>query len=302
MKRFVLALFALLLALLPTPARAQPAPLVIASGEVVEGDVATLDQPILVQGLVVGDVTSWSGSITIKGEVRGDVVSYAGSIELAEGARVGGNVLAMAGGVGRAAQASVAGQLLGDGPVAGGAMIASIATIFGQPTGQRSAQIPRPLVSGAMALLALLSCALFAALWPRRTAGAANALRHAPLHATGIGLLTTLLAAILLPPLASLLALSLVGLPFLLPLLLALQLPYLFGLTAIGRLLADALGWRDPRATLGAILACLLLLLPLAYIGVTAPLASAALFYLVSGVGLGAAILSRGGAYALRPG
>ena len=43
-----------------------------------------------------------------------------------------------------------------------------------------------------------------------------------------------------------------------------------------------------------------MILLPLALIAVAAPLASAALFYLISGAGLGAAILSRGGAYALQ--
>jgi hypothetical protein len=103
----------------------------------------------------------------------------------------------------------------------------------------------------------------------------------------------------LLPPLASLIALSLVGLPLLLPLLLVLQLPYLFGLTAIGRAIGGSASGQSPKPPQNAVLGTLPLLLPLALLGIVAPLASAALFYLVAGAGLGAAILSRGGAYTL---
>ncbi len=301
MKLFALMLLALLLALLPAPAHAQAGPLEIAPDEVIDGDVATFDRPIIVRGVVTGDVTSWSGSIRVEGEIGGDVVSYAGSIELSQGARVGGSVLALAGGVGRHAGASVAGQLLGEEPVAGGALVAGVATIFGRPTGSIAVSLPRPLVSGATALVALLLTAACAAIWPRRTAGVALALRSAPLPAAALGVLTTLLLALVLPALASLLALSLVGLPLLLPLLLALQLPYLFGLAALSRRLVEALGWQAARPALATTLGALLLLLPLVFVGAAAPMLSAAIFYLISSVGLGAAILSRGGAYAIRP-
>jgi hypothetical protein len=39
------------------------------------------------------------------------------------------------------------------------------------------------------------------------------------------------------------------------------------------------------------------ILIPLALLGISAPIWSTALFYILAGVGLGAAILSRGGAY-----
>lgn len=300
MKPLALTLLALLLALLPAPARAQSGPLLIAQGEVVQGDVATFDRPIVVQGVVMGDVTSWSGPITVEGAVGGDVVSYAGTIQLGPSAKVAGSVLALAGGAEQQAGAQVAGQLLGDEPIAGGALVASVATIFGRPTGEVALELPRPLVSGAMALLALLLTVACAALWPRRTAGTGLALRSAPLRAAGLGALTTLLLTIALPPLASLLALSLIGLPLLLPLLLALQLPYLFGLAALSRPLGERLGWRGRHPAGATALGAILLLLPLALVGAATPLASAAIFYLVSSVGLGAAILSRGGAYAIR--
>jgi hypothetical protein len=158
------------------------------------------------------------------------------------------------------------------------------------------------VISVALALAALLLCTALAAFWPMRGAGAILALRRAPVRAVGLGLLTTLLAALLLPPFAGLMALSLIGLPLLMPLLLLLQLPFLFGLAVLGRALAERLGVRARQPALTAALGVAALLLPVALVGATAPLASAALFYLLAGPGLGAAILSRGGAYAINVG
>jgi cytoskeletal protein CcmA (bactofilin family) len=298
MRTLALAVVALLLALGPGPARAQPpGGVVIAAGEVRAGDVATLERPIVVEGVVEGDVTSWSGPITVEGEVRGDVVSYVGTITLGPGAHVGGNLLAMAGGI-HGEPGAVAGAVLGDEPVAGTPFVASVATILGRQPESAAAEIPRPLLSALLALVSLALSALLAAIWPARSAGAAMALRRAPLRSGALGLLTTLLLALLLPPLASVLALSLVGLPLLVPLLIALQLPYLFGLAAIGRLLAASAGASRLHPALAAC-GAIVVLLPVAAVGVAAPLSSAALFYLVAGCGLGAAILSRGGAYEL---
>jgi len=291
-------LLALLLALAPTAAHAQPNPLVVAPGEVRASDLATVDQPILIAGVVEGDVTSWSGTITVEGEVRGDVVSYVGAITLGPTAKVSGSVMAMSGGL-HSAGAAVAGQLLGEQPVAGGTLVAGVARIFGTPVATGAGELPRPVVSGALALAALMLCVALTASWPLRTSGAAGALWRAPGRALALGLLSTLLAALLLPLLAGLLALSLVGLPLLVPLLLAMQLPYLLGLAVMGRALAERLGGQRHQPAVAAASGAAALLLPLALVGVQAPLASVALFYLIAGPGLGAAILSRGGAYAI---
>ncbi len=291
-------LLALLLALAPAAAHAQPKPLVVAPGEVRAGDLATVDQPILIAGVVEGDVTSWSGTITVEGEVRGDVVSYVGAITLGPTAKVGGSVMAMSGGL-HSAGAAVAGQLLGDQPVAGGTLVAGVARIFGTPAATGAGELPRPVVSGALALAAFLLCVALTASWPLRTSGAVGALWRAPGRALALGLLSTLLAALLLPLLSGLLALSLVGLPLLVPLLLAMQLPYLFGIAVMGRALAERLGGQRLQPAIAAASGAAALLLPLALVGVQAPLASVALFYFIAGPGLGAAILSRGGAYAI---
>lgn len=292
---------ALLLAFVPSSAHAQPSlppeALVVAAGQTAPGDVATVSRPIVVQGVVEGDVTSWSGSIFIEGEVRGDVVSYAGTIELGPGATVGGSVLALGGEVRRAAGAAVAGQQLNLEQAPGGQLIAGVAGIFGTDEGAAS-DLPQPLVAVALGLVALLLSVACALVWPRRTAGVSLALRRAPARSIAVGLLTTLLLALLAVPAGALLALSLVGLPLLLPLLLLLQTPYIFGLAGLGRAIAGRLGGPLPApaaTTVGA----LLILVPLILVGALAPVWSAALFYLIAGVGLGAAILSRGGAYAV---
>lgn len=303
MRRWVAILAALLAALSPGLALAQgPAPLTVAAGEVVHGDLASVDRPIVVEGTVEGDVTSLSGTITVSGAVYGDVVSYAGSIDIAPQAEVGGSVLSLGGGVVRDGGARVAGEVLGEEPFAGLAVAASLAPFLSLRGGAAAdLPFPLPLLSAALALMALLVALVCASVWPRRTLGVSLALRRAPGRAVAVGLLTTALVGLLLLPIGGLLAMSLVGLPLLLPLTLALQIPYLFGLACVGRALAVGVGPAgapEPAAAAGVAL----LLLPLGVVGAFAPLWGAAIFYLVASAGLGAAILSRGGAYAVRAG
>ncbi|NNJ10942.1 polymer-forming cytoskeletal protein [Chloroflexales bacterium ZM16-3] len=289
------------LALAPGRALAQGShPITVAVGQVIRGDLASFGDSILIAGTVDGDVTSWSGSITVLGTVHGDVVSYAGSIDLGSEAQVTGSVLSLGGGVAREGEARVAGQVLGENPLAGGAFVSSMAAILRPQAGAGTANdLPLPLISAALTLISLLLAAACAAIWPMRTLGVSRALRRAPVSSLGIGLLTTALIALLLLPLGGLIALSLVGLPLLLPLLLLLHAPYLFGLVGLGRALGERIrpGDTDPVAAVAGVA---LLLLPLGLVGTVAPLWGLALFYATASAGLGAAILSRGGAYALR--
>lgn len=289
---------ALALALLPGAALAQAAPVEVPAGTVVPGDLATFAQPIVVWGVVEGDVTSWGGDIFVAGTVHGDVVSYTGKVALAPAARVGGSVLALAGGLVHEPGALVAGAQLGAEPLPSGVVLASVAAIF-DPPGAANAELPRPLLSGALGLVAGLLTLAGTIVWPRRTQGVSLALRRLPGRSLGLGLLTTGLLAPLLVVLASLLALSLIGLPLILPLLLALQLPYLLGLAGLAQALGARLAADRPPPLVATAFGLLAIMPPLMIIGALAPLWSAALFYLAASAGLGAAILSRGGAYRL---
>ncbi len=290
--------FALFFACVPRPAYAQTAALVVAADERVVGDLATIGRPIVVAGLVEGDVTSWSGAIRISGTVLGDVVSYAGSVTLGPGADVRGSVLAVGGAVTREDAALVAGQVLGGEPVAGGRVLSSVFAIF-QPELAES-DLPRPLVSGMLALTALLLMVACAAVWPRRTMGVSLALRHAPRAAASLGVVSALLFGALTLLFTAFLALSLIGLPLILPLLLLVQAPFLVGLTGVARLLGERLGGRAWSSAAIVALGALLILIPLALLGISAPIWSTALFYTLASLGLGAAILSRGGAYSVQ--
>src|SRR5262249_58397566 len=81
MKRYVvLLLLGLWLGPGAALARAESDALVIAAGQHVPGNIATVAQDIRIDGTVAGDVTSWSGAITIAGSVGGDVGSYGGDL------------------------------------------------------------------------------------------------------------------------------------------------------------------------------------------------------------------------------
>jgi hypothetical protein len=295
MKRFATLLLICLL-LWPGAALAQGEDvLVVPAGRTEPGSIATVSQDIRVEGTVEGDVTSWSGSIIVLGTVGGDVVSYSGSVTIAPGAVVRGHALASGGGLQVAAGAAVAGQSIENS--AGGGALASLLDLImpGVDTGAFGG-LGRALFAGTAGALLAAFCLLFIAFWPRRTRLAARTLMHAPARALALGALTTLLLALVLPPLGALLVASVVGVPLLLiGAALALAL-YAYGLAVLSQLLG---GWLARRAGSkpGALpfLALLALVLPVMVVASLAPLAGALLFVALALPGVGAAILSRGG-------
>jgi cytoskeletal protein CcmA (bactofilin family) len=307
----VVLLFCLLLPAGAAAAQEREAPLVIPAGQTYVGDLATITRDIWVEGAVVGDVTSWSGAIVVSGHVEGDVVSYSGRVTIQAGARIGGHVLASGGVLQRDAGAVVAGQTIrGE---SGGVALANLLDLF-SPSGASGgeAAVGRALFGAALGVFLLAFTLLCIAFWPRRTVAASLMLRQAPGRALALGLLTTLLLALVLPPLAALLAATLVGLPLLIVLLAIIQAPYIYGLAtlvrAVGAVPPPAIlystrgegehrssrrdGETPSRATL--LLAAALALL-VAMGAALAPLWGMALFYLLASPGLGAALLSRGG-------
>jgi cytoskeletal protein CcmA (bactofilin family) len=311
--RFVFRLIMLLCLLLPTSAAAQEreAPLVISVGQTYDGDLATITRDIQIEGDVTGDVTSWSGAIVVSGRVDGDVVSYSGQVTILPGARIGGHVLASGGALQRASTALVTGQTIrGE---SGGKAWASVLGLF-SPTDRASgeAAVGRTLFGAVLGVFLLAFALLCIAFWPRRTMATSLTLRQTPGRALALGLLTTLLLLLAMPPLAALLAATLVGLPLLIVLLALIQVPYVYGLATLARAvgiaqhaaLAKGAGasWTARSVSSqndGLSRATLLfaggLALLVAVIATLAPLWGMALFYLLASPGLGAALLSRGG-------
>ncbi|MGB9739343.1 MAG: hypothetical protein C0184_12135 [Chloroflexus aggregans] len=299
MKRRRLVLFIIILTwvAVPTSAAAQePAPLVIAVDELYHGDIATFDQPVLVLGEVDGDITSWFGSITVRGVVRGDIVSYTGSIELDSGAVVEGNVLSLTGGVQMKSGAEANGAVIGIEPLAGSTVTtALINALRGQPQSRRF--LPTGISGIIGATITILLTVGLTLIWPRRTAGIGRALRAAPLRSALVGFLSTVLILAALPFVVGLLTLTLIGPILFLPLSLLLHVPYAIGFTGVARALTAA--WPPTwalRPPLAAAVGTLIIITPLVVVSTVAPTVALAIGYAVASWGLGAALISRGGA------
>jgi hypothetical protein len=299
MKWHIARIILLLALLLPMTAAAQPREdvLVIPAGQIHDGNLATTTQDIRVEGVVMGDVTSWSGDIEVLGRVSGDVVSYGGTVTIRSPARVGGHILASGGQLRLEAGAMVAGQAIrGEG---GGGALASLLDLF-SPAAASDADtaIGRVLFGAVLGVFLLAFCLLCIAFWPRRTAAASVMLRHATGRALTLGLLTTLMLTLALPPLVALLAATLIGLPLLVLLLALIQIPYVYGLATLARFVGARRGAEiaaPDRTTLAVAAGAALLV---AITAALAPLWGVALFYVLASPGLGAAILSRGGLFA----
>jgi hypothetical protein len=57
------------------------------------GDIVVFDGDVTIRGEVTGDVVAFGGDVTIRGVVAGDVVTFAGQATLGRRARVGGDVV-----------------------------------------------------------------------------------------------------------------------------------------------------------------------------------------------------------------
>jgi hypothetical protein len=293
-------MLAVLLALLAADnVYAQAEPLHVPAHSKIAEDIATVGRDILVDGEVMGDVTSWSGTITITGHVGGDVVSYGGAINLEDTAKVDGNVMALAGKINPGASDLVAGELIQGGPIGSSAM-ASVGRVFAELQGGSGAGMPSLVLSLGLALVTLALTLVSVAFWPQRTIGAGRTLLAMPGRSLTMGLLTTLILAALVLLLMLVLAITLIGLPLVVVVLLLVQFPYIYGMAA----LAQALGSRFERsaspgaAIRTAALGIIALLLPILLVSAFSLAFGAMLFYVLASAGLGAVILSRGGAFA----
>lgn len=291
MKRYVVLLALLLALLIPSAAFGQsltPADaLVVASGETHIGDLATVSQPIVIDGVVDGDVTSIRGNILVRGVVRGDVISLLGDVTFEQGALPEGHVMAAAGTVSTAAPLDLAqGQAVFNGNLGDQGAAALIPNSGSQPisAGQRVGLI---LV---LALLALASATLLSMLWPRSIEASSRVLAVAPNRALGLGMLWNGLVLLGGALLALFLIFSLIGLAVLPFVVLAAQIPYVAGLAVVGRTLGERMGRRGPLATALGGLVAVLPGIALAFVNLPAAFA---LFYLVAGAGVGGLFLMR---------
>lgn len=296
MRRMLLVLVLLCACLLPgvSAAQSEEGPLLIAREQQYSGSVATSYRDIRVEGSVIGDVTSLNGTIEILGHVTGDVVSYSGNVIVRGGASVEGNILATSGHLQLDNGALVAGQPIRG--VGGSVALANLLDLFTHSADEANDTIVGNVLLGLAVGVFLLAFSLLAvAFWPRRTAAVGLALRRMPGRALLLGMLSTLLLALALPPLIALMAATLIGLPLLVVLLVLIQAPYIYGLVAVARAAGSDLAHAAAGINRRMITVVGVLALVVAVSMIFTPLGGLLVFYLLASPGLGAVLLSRGG-------
>lgn len=280
---------------------------ILAEGERLNGDLVVLGGSARLRpdSAVDGNVTVMGGEAVIEGSVHGDVVAVGGTLELGSGAEIDGDLVAF-GNVRRHAEATVRGELV-TGPDAARRLEALSRMFDGRMTSPSRPTPPaRPaedlswlggLVRQILAIAtALAAAALVSLLFPAHLARVTSAMTSAWLQSAGVGALTGVVALVVAP----VLAITCIGLPVSMVIVVALGVSVLLGWTGAGQLLgarvarAANLRLASPLAEtmLGVGLISLVAMLPC--LGILAALPVAAW-------GLGAVVLTRLGTRAYVP-
>jgi len=237
----------------------QTGDITIAADEKVMGDVVSLQGDVDIYGVVYGDVVALLGEVTIHsgGAVHGDVVSLTGAVDLRQGGSISGDQVSL-GGIGR---------------------------IISRPSGIR---LPRFNLGRTVfnimvrVVMAVFMGLLFPAVLTRVSTQAEKGLGPS----AGTGALVWLAVI----PLAIIVALTIIGIPLSLLVLLALWGAYQLGFAAISRLAGDRVFPKMDNAlgalALGALMLSILVAIPI--LGLLTRIAIAI-------VGVGAVILTRFG-------
>lgn len=314
MKRFwivaaVIVLFAGLLAP-ATPVFAEDGqtvfgnPVTVESGETVTGDLMAFGGPVTVEsgGEVQGNVVAWGGPVTIAGRVSGDVTAWGGPVHLRETAVIEGDVIAAGGPVRKSPGAVVEGDVV-EGfhfddlrefrfsipPVSPGRPAPEVQLDVDGGSGVLSLFF-RLLGIGFKAAGVAAIALLVLVFLPEQTHTVKRMTTDQPIASIGVGVLTMLVAALML----GVLIITICGIPVALILGLALLMALLYGWIALGLMVGERLlallDTEQPLPLIGGVVGVLLITL----------LSSVpCLGWLVGFVGgcwgLGAVVLSRGG-------
>ena len=209
------------------------------SGEEISGDLVILGGSADLErgSRVDGSMVVVGGSASVAGEIDGDVVVFGGNVVLRSTATVDGDLVKIGGSVRRESGAVVRGAEESV-EIEGLPRIGTLPTRlnydwWGNSWFSSAFNVFRDMFT-AMALAAIgLLVVLF---WPKQTEVVGHAVLTAPLPSAGVGLLTGVVAAVLMVLLAITICLS----PVALLLVIALAIAAVFGWIAVGLLV----GWK----------------------------------------------------------
>ncbi|HEY77374.1 MAG TPA: polymer-forming cytoskeletal protein [Thermoflexia bacterium] len=223
----------------------------LAAGEVLDGDLVVFGGNVTLEGgsEVVGDVVVWGGEVEVNGTVDGNLAALGGDVYLGASALITGDLVTMGGEIQREEGAQVEGQEV---TAAGGGW--AFPVIIPLPGGARRIPIPsgpfahwngfsglllRLLFRGVRLVLLVLLMAglsgLVVVLWPQPATRVGETALQAMLPSLGVGLLTVIVAAIVVLGLMATICLS----PVAFLVVLAAGVAGLFGWTAIGVLIGE---------------------------------------------------------------
>ena len=281
---------------------------VLEAGERHEEDLVVLGGSVRLEqdSVVKGDVFLLSGEAQLSGTVEGDVVAFGGSVELTSTSLTEGNVVVF-GRVRRHPDARIGGSVVEGLEATGG--LARLPRLFGQqinppepievpdppiapkapnPPVRRSGWLGRVIGAIATLCVILFVSGLVAILVPDNMERMVDVLTISPLLCFGVGALTLVLAAVLVP----LLTIICIGIPVAVVLMLALLFSSLVGWVAAGKTIGKRLYQmlnRRPQSVLVETLAGTLIITSLSLIQCVGP--AFALF--MACFGIGTVVLSR---------
>lgn len=307
MRRFwILASILIVLAMLglpTTPVSAQGGrtafgePVTIKSGETIDGDLVALGGPVTVEngGEVRGDVVALGGPVSIAGHIQGDVTAWGGPVELSETAVVEGDVLAAGGPVQRSPGAVVKGEITQGFRLKFPPVVPPVPSVPGarMEVGNGSGFLSFVLGllkigfrAAGIAIIALLVLIFI----PNQTHTVKQMAIDQPIASIGVGILTFVVAILML----GVLVITLCGIPIALILGLALLMALLYGWIAVGVLVGErllaVLSTDRPLPMISGVVGTLIITLLS-----SVPCLGWLLGFLGSSWGLGAVVLSRGG-------
>ena len=264
------------------------------SGEVMGGDLVVLGGSVVLErgSRVEGNVVVMGGSTEVAGKVEGDVVTFGGNVVLRSTAVVDGDLVTIGGNVQRDPGAVVRGNEVGGLEFEGFPRFWTFPTRLNfDRSGDRWFSSIFNIFGNIVVALALAAIGLLVVLFlPKQTEVVGQAILAAPLPSAGVGLLTGVVAVVLIVLLAITICLSPVA--FLLGV--AMLVAGIFGWIAIGllvgRRLLEAFNVRG-ITSLMAVAAGTLLISVLRAI----PCLGAIFGFVVGCAGLGAVVLTRFG-------
>lgn len=308
MRRFwiLVSVVIVLLALSAAPTLAQDGRFVVgrdvevASGQTIPGDLVVVggDVRVVGGGEVDGSLTTWGGDVTIAGRVRGNVTAWGGDISLQDSSVVAGDVVVAGGRLHRDSGATVEGDIV-DRFLFREARAVPVPPLPALRTGTEiDVGTGSVLVSFILNLLkigftaaGLAVIALLVLIFmPEQTNMVKQMTIEQPVASVGVGILTMLVAALVV----GILVITICGIPIALIVGLALLMAMLYGWIALGLMVGErllsALDTQRPLPLIAGMMGVLLITLLSSL-----PCLGWLLAFVGGSWGLGAVILSRGG-------